>query len=212
MSEDPRTRSLHEWNDLARENTENAIISSMFESMAKAIDPMDSFSTWLLAGTAAIASFLIANGEKLIPLMTKDGFIWCGLLLCLSCVFGLFAKIYALRSKISVEVNSLVRSTLTEHLTSYEQQEKMIKEGAEFWGITLETGVRLERLLKEFYSAFPKWVAWLAYRHINKHKNNPQVGYLLMINNINKQGYFVFAQAITFLSFLFIGFFFAAST
>jgi len=75
MSEDPRAQSLHEWNDLARENTENAIISSMFESMAKAIDPMDSFSTWLLAGTAAIASFLIVNGEKLIPLITKDGFI-----------------------------------------------------------------------------------------------------------------------------------------
>ena len=211
MSEEPRTEPLREWNRLARENTENAIVSSMFESVAKASDPIDSFSTWLLAGTAAIASFLIANSEKLIPIITRDGFRLCGVFLCLSCVFGLVAKMYALRSKIGIELGEMVRATFKEHLASYQEQEKKIQEGANFWGITLETGIRVERVLREFYTAFPKWIAWLAYRHINKHKNNPQVGYLLTVKSINRQGYFAFAQAISFLSFLFVGFFYAAA-
>ncbi len=134
MSEDTRTQPLREWNRLARENTENAIISSMFESMARASDPIDSFSTWLLAGTAAVASFLIANSEKLIPIITRDGFIWCGYLLCFSCVFGLIAKMYALNSKICIELGAMIRVKFDEHLASYQEQEKKIKEGAEFWG------------------------------------------------------------------------------
>lgn len=59
MSNDPRTEPLEEWNRLARENTENAIVSSMFEASAKACEPIEQFSTWLLLGAAAISSFLL---------------------------------------------------------------------------------------------------------------------------------------------------------
>ena len=50
MSHDPRTEPLEEWNRLARENTENAIVSSMFEASAKASEPIEQFSAWLLLG------------------------------------------------------------------------------------------------------------------------------------------------------------------
>lgn len=73
MSDDPRTEPLKEWNRLARKNTENAIVSSMFEATAKSSEPMERFSSWLLVGTAAIASFLIANSDKLLPLISKEG-------------------------------------------------------------------------------------------------------------------------------------------
>ena len=83
---DPRIQPLLEWNRLARQNAENAMVSSMFEAGFQASEPIEAFSTWLLVGAAAVASFLIANADKLVPFIGSLGFFVCGCLLCLSCV------------------------------------------------------------------------------------------------------------------------------
>jgi hypothetical protein len=85
MMDDPRTEPLREWNRLARENTENAMVASMFEAVSKASEPIETFSTWLLLGTAAIASFLITNADKVLPLIKPKGFSVCGVFLCPRC-------------------------------------------------------------------------------------------------------------------------------
>jgi hypothetical protein len=211
MSEDPRIQPLLEWNRLARENTENAIVSSMFEAAACAIEPIEKFSTWLLVGAAAIASFLIANSDKIIPLLSKHGFLICGGLLCASCFFGLLAKLAALRSNIASQINLAVLKTFKEHLTNYEEEEQKIQEGAEFWGINLQTGVRIERILSEFSKPLPWWVKLLMKWKLKNHENNPQVGYLPLINNLTWLGYFTAGQSLTFLSFLIAGFIYAAA-
>lgn len=190
MTDDPRTEPLKEWNRLAREHTENAIVSSMFEAGSKSSEPIEQFSTWLLIGTAAIASFLIANSDKLIPLITKKGFLVCGAFLCLSCTSGLISKIYALRCQIGIKVGAAVRETFLGHLKNYEKEEEKIKEGANFWGITLETGIRMERVLEEFFKPQPIIIKWLATRILKKHECNPQVGYLPLISMMNRQGFF----------------------
>ena len=210
MLNDPRTEPLREWTRLARENAENAIVSSMFEAAGKAIEPIEKFSTWLLVGAAAIASFLITNSDKVIPLLGTQGFAVCGACLCLSCVFGLLAKVFALRSQVGMEVSAAVRSTFATHLAKHEEEERKIKEGAEFWGIDLKTGIRLERILGEFYKPFPRWVGWLARRNLKKNMDNPQVGYLLLIRSLQLLGYCTSAQALAFLAFLVAGFLYAA--
>jgi len=211
MIDDPKTEPLREWNRLARENTENAMVSSMFEAVSKASEPIETFATWLLVGTAAVASFLITNADKLLPLVKQSGFITCGAFLCFSCVFGLLSKMYALRCKIGIDIGAAVRKTFLEHLARYEEEEKRIKEGAEFWGINLQTGIRLERILTEFYAPLPKWAVWLAERQLKKNAGNPQVGYLPLIKNLNTQGILAFLQALSFLGFLVTGFIFAAA-
>jgi hypothetical protein len=211
MTHDPRTEPLREWNRLARENAENAIVSAMFEAVSKASAPIETFVTWLLVGTAAVASFLIANADKVVPYIKQTGFLACGAFLCISCAFGLISKIYALRCKIGSEVGAAIRSTFLEYLSKYEKEEKKIKEGAEFWGISLETGIRLERVLMEFYKPLPRFVVWLANRHFKKNEGNPQLGYLLLVKFLNRQGLFAFLQALTFLGFLITGFIYAAA-
>ena len=211
MIDDPRTEPLREWNRLARENTENAIVSSMFEAAAEASEPIETFTTWLLVGTAAVASFLITNADKLLPLVKQSGFITCGAFLCSSCVFGLLSKMYALRCKIGIDVGAAVRKTFLEHLARYEEEEEKIEEGAKFWGINLQTGIRLERVLAEFFAPLPKWVVWFASRQLKKNAENPQVGYLPLIKNLNTQGILAFLQALSFLGFLVAGFIFAAA-
>ena len=207
MIEDPRTEPLSEWNRLVRENTENAIISSMFEATLRASGPIETFTTWLLVGTATIASFLITNADMILPLVKQTGFIACGAFLSASCVLGLLSKMYALRCKIGTEVGAVVRKTFLEHLAKYEEE---IVEGAKLWGITLQTGVRINRVLSEFLSPFPRWVAWLTSRHLKKNTGNPQVGYLSLIKSLNCQAMCASLQALSFLGFLISGFIYVA--
>ena len=196
---------------MARENTENAIVSSMFEAAGKAHEPLERFSNWLLVGAAAVASFMIANSDKVLPLLGVKGFSVCGAFLCLSCVFGLLSKTFALLTRIGIETGDAVRRTFAEHLAKYEEEERKIQESAALWRIDLQTGVRLERILAEFFRPLPKWVGWLASQHFTKHAGDPQIGYLLLISRLNKQGYFAVGQAITFLLFLVSGFVYAAA-
>ena len=211
MTNDPRTQPLLEWNRLARENTENAIVSSMFEAASKASAPIENFTTWLLVATAAVASFFIVNADKLLPIIKQNGFIICGVFLCLSGVFGLLSKMFALRCKIGAEATAAVQKTYAEHLAKYEEEESKIQESAKFWGINLETGVRMERILREFLSPLPRWVSWLALRQLRKNEGNPQVGYLQQIKSLHAQGLSAFLQGLFFLGFLGSGFIFAAA-
>lgn len=212
MENDPRLEPLLEWNRLARENTENAIVSSMFEAGFKASEPLDSFSTWLLVGTAAVASFLVTNADKLVPIVNQKGFLTCGAFLCISCLFGLISKMFALRCKIQIEAGTAVRKTFAEKLETHKQEEEKIKQGASFWGITIETGIRFDRVLAEFYKPLPSWVTWLANRQFKKHAGDPQIGYYPVISGLNRQGLFAVLQALAFLAFLVAGFVFAATT
>lgn len=210
MHNDPRTEPLKEWNRLARENTENAIVSSMLEAGSKSSEPIEQFSTWLLVGAATAASFFIVNSDKLISLICKEGFLVCGAFLCLSCVAGLVSKIYALRCRIGINVSAAVRETFFQNLENYKKEEEKIKEGASFWGITLETGIRTERVIEEFLKPQPKIVAWLANSMSKKYKGNPQAGYLPLVSLINRQGLFAILQAALFLGFLMAGLIYAA--
>ena len=169
-------------------------------------------NTWLLVGTAAVASFLVTNADKLIPIVERAGFLLCGALLCVSCFFGLISKMFALRCKIQIEAGAAIRKTFAEHLEMHKQEEKKIKAGASFWGISLETGIRIERVLSEFYKPLPCWVTWLANRQFKKHVGNPHIGYYPVISGINWQGLFAVFQALAFLGFLIAGFCFAAAT
>lgn len=210
MNSDSETEPLREWNHLARQNAENAIVSSMFEAMAKSNKPMEAFSTWLLVAAAAVASFMIVNAENIFPIIKHQGFIVCGIFLCVSCFFGLMSKIFALRCRLSIEANVAVRQTFSDHLAAHKAEEKQIQENAEFWGVNLQTGVRLERIVSEFLAPMPSWVRWWANRHIKKHGSNPQIAYLSQIKSIHAQGVCGFTQAVCFLGFLASGFVFAA--
>ncbi len=182
----------------------------MFEAAVEASQPIEVFTTWLLVAAAAVASFLIGNAERLIPIIRQSGFIICGAFLCFSCVFGLLSKIYGLRCQIGLRTSLAVRKTFDQHHASYQIEEAKIKEGADSLGITLQTGIRLERILQEFFAPMPWWVRWIGKRHLQKYSSNPQVGYISQIKNLNAQSLNTFLQAISFLGFLVFGFVFAA--
>jgi hypothetical protein len=183
----------------------------MFEATMKASEPIATFSDWLLVATGAVASFLIANADKLLPYISKSGFIACGIALCLSCILGLISKAFAVRCKVGIATGDATRKTFAEHLAAYQVEEEKFQAGAKFWGINLQSGIRIERVLSEFLSLFPWWVRLLANRHFKKQAGNPQIGYILQVKNLNAQGFAAFLQAMSFLGFLVAGFIYAAA-
>lgn len=182
----------------------------MFEAAFQASEPIEAFSTWLLVGTTAVASFFITNADKLLPFIGQRGFLVCGAFLSCSGFFGLVSRMYALRCKIQIETGAAVRKTFAEQLAKHQDEEAKIHESAKVWGITLETGIRIERLLAEFFAPLPRWVAWLANRSLKKNAGNPQVGYLAAIKGMQRQGLFAALQALSFLGFVVAGFVVAA--
>lgn len=211
MSDSQQLDPLLEWNRLSRENAENAIVSSMFEASSEALGPIEAFVTWSLVGAAVVASFLLANSDKLVPILGEHGFLWCGLLLASSCLFGLLAKTYLLRAEIGRRVGQAVATTFAAQLKSHEETEQKIQEAALQRGIELETHIRMERVMHEFLAPMPDLVKWWVARTLKKNANNPQIAYLPRIKALNRLGLCTFLQSIAFLAFIVVGFASAAT-
>ncbi len=210
MTKESENNPLEEWNRLERENTENAIVSSMFDAGLKTSSAVNEFSTWLLVGSAAIGAFMISNADKLIPILCESGFLVCGLLLCLSCIFGFLSKIFGLLCRVGLDVKDAIVVTFNTHLNRYTKIEQEIQDTAKISGINIKTGIRLERVMAEFLSPMPSWIKWLVNRQTKKNEGNPQQAYILLVNRFNRQGVCALLQAICFLVFMVIGVIYAS--
>jgi Ca2+/Na+ antiporter len=211
MENNSRTQPLIEWNRLTIENTETAMVSSMLETTVKASEPLETFSGWLLAATAVIATFMITNGDKLSPILGHVGYLICGLFLLLSCFFGFISKVFALRCKITSDINKSVKTTFDAHLDKYEEQEKLINDNAKIMGVSLQTGIRIDRVINSYFEYLPKWIRWYAKRQLSKSSTNPHLAYIPQIKVFLAQSQYCFFQILFFLAFLSAGFVFAAS-
>lgn len=201
---------LQEWNRLEREITENAIVSSMFDAGLNTSSTIDEFSTWLLVGAAAVGAFFITNADTIIPIVCNTGFFICGAFLCFSCVFGFLSKIFGLLCRVGLSVKNAVEKTFKEHLESYSKTEEEILETAKMSGISIQTGVRFERIISEFLSPMPSWIKWLVKRQQEKNQGKPQEPYILLVQRFNRQGLCALLQALSFLAFMFSGVIFAS--
>ena len=203
--------ALVRWNELSRANVENELVSTMFDGAFKAHEPIDTFTTWLLAGTGAVASFVLGNADKLIPFLGKSGFVTAGVLLCLSGLFGLTSKVFGLRFKAANEASAALKAAFISKLQAYEPTENQIQSAAAAQGLQLETEIRMQRVLEQFFSVLPRWVKWLALRQVRKNAGHPQIGYISRVKSLHAQGVCAFLQALLFIGFLAAGFIFPAA-
>lgn len=210
MPDDPHTEPLQEWNRIAVENTEADMVVSMLQSTFGATEPIETFSTWLLAGAAAVAAFMITNGERVLDLVGRYGFLTCGLLLCLSCLFGLLSKMYAVRVKVIEQSTRVAMDTFKKHLDAHVKEQDRIEKLAQVHGITLSSAVDMPRVIETFYECLNPLARFLAKR-ANKDGKPPRFKpYIMVLGTIQKQGLLAFGQALAVLIFLFAGILFAA--
>lgn len=209
MPTNDRASPLHEWNQLARDNAENEIIGLMHETTAQSAEPLATFSGWLFLGAAAVASFMITNSEKMLTFLGSGGFVSCGVLLCASCAFGLVAKGFAVRCQIGIQISAGLKRTFLAHLKAYDAERAEILVHAAKHGIELETGIRMDRVLREYFAPWPRSVVWLSSRFLAKNSGNPQIGNLLLLRSVMWLGALTFLQSFSFLAFLAAGFLYA---
>jgi hypothetical protein len=206
MTDSSTPDPLLEWNRLNRENAENAIVSSMFEASTEAIEPVASSVTWMLAGTGAIASFLLANAETLLPILGQSGFLWCGLTLAASAFFGIIAKVCLLSAEIGRRVGHAVADSVNRQLAIHEVDEEKIQAAADLRGVEIETGIRMDRILTEFLAPMPWYVRLYASRSLKRHGSNPQIAYISRVKAFNSATFASFLQSMAFLAFMLVGF------
>ncbi len=193
---------LHEWNRLNKSNAENALVSAMFSSLIATSPIIDKFSVWLLAGTGATAALLVANADKLVPFLGQTGFKISGAILVASAIFGLLSKTRAVQCQIFYSNDQQIKELMHPILDKHSVDEDKIEEFAIKRGLAVSTAIDMSRVVSEFSKPFPKWVGWLVGRHLLKHADNPQVGYILPIRFYNSQTSFAFLQVLSFIAFI----------
>ena len=208
--DDPRLEPLLRWNRLSRENAENAIVDSMFKATFSANEATDKFATWLLAGGATVGSFLILNAEKVLPLLGTIGYLSCGLAVCVSCVFGLLSKFMGFQLKLAILTRKQTAESFAAEIEKHREVQQKIQERAEWWGVELDSDIRLSRILQEYFRLMPKITAWLAQKLISKHSGDPQIANRFPAVLFRWQGRNLFFQAFALLVFLIVGVGFAA--
>ncbi len=211
MTETRKPDPLSEWNRNVREGAENSLVSAMYEAGFTANEKVESFSAWLLAGSAAIAAFIVTESDSLMNVYGRGEFKIIGMSLLASCLVGFISKYYALRCGMQIKINEAVREKFAILLAQYYKEEEDINLTASKLGVTLETGIRMDRVLKDFYRPLPIWIRWYANRQLKKHEGNPQQGYLPIIRNMNRQFLFAVVQVVTFFFFLSSGLYYAVA-
>lgn len=201
-----------ETQDLKTIALENVIVQSMFDTLPGSIQPLETFSTWLLVCTGTVASFLIANAENVLPYISKSGFLVGGILLCMSCLFGLLSKMYAVRCEICVRAKNAALEATKNHLLAFQQQVNELKQLDPSATYQQNLSLDVERIRDNFLAHFPNWVQKRARKKLNANKDHNNIGHKMIAKNICYQSIFASLQSVFFLAFLACSFIFAATT
>jgi hypothetical protein len=202
-------KPLIEWNRLNKEDAEQEIVSSLYQSMAETTVAIEKFSMWLLAGTGATGALLITQIESVLPYLSQEGFKVCMALLFVSAIFGFLAKYKSLRCAIQTQMQSKLSELIKPILAKHEQDEDEIQEHATQRGIQLETDIELSNIITEFSRPFPWWVKWIIVREVDQTWGDRQAGFHIMAKAYTSQIEWTFLQACCFLLFMFSGALFA---
>ncbi|WLT32333.1 hypothetical protein [Geothrix sp. PMB-07] len=198
MEPDP----LLEWNRLNKENAEQALVSVMFMNFVSRAPQIDTFSTWLLAGTGAAATLLIANILNMFQALGRHGFKVAVFMLAISALFGLLAKCVFVFFQTGGDSQEKLIQQIKPIMDKHHEDEEKIIATAKQRGLKLETEFSMNKVLSDFAAPFPKWPRWLVMRYLNKHKENRQVGHLLPVRMFQWQCGLSFFQALAFISFI----------
>ncbi|WP_323846439.1 hypothetical protein [Microbulbifer magnicolonia] len=205
------TDPLIKWNELNKSNAEHAFVSAMYTSVVETGPIVDKFSTWLLAGTGATGALLISQIESVLPYLGKFDFRVCISLLVISSLLGFLSKYFSILCQIQVRSITVLPEKLEKIFSDHEKNKEEIIEIANKRGITLETEIDINNVLKEFSKPFPKLTKWMIQRQGNRGLENRQIGYQAAAIRFHKQAIYTFLQGLSFVLFLCSGAWFAQS-
>jgi hypothetical protein len=184
-----------------RDSHERAIVAAMYDAAFPTSATIDSFSVWQLVAKGAIASFLIANSESMVEILSRPGFLVCSGILVTSAIFGIYSKTQALRLRIATEVNAAIMEAMDKVYASFEEKEEELLALSKEVGHEIDTEVRFERVIPMFLAPLPWWSKWIAGRSIKKLNSAVHPTHVGRLKSLHSQGVGAFTQTVLFLTF-----------
>lgn len=208
MRDEPTTQEvLTEAAEYDRRRVETIIAGEMMRAMAREHSAFDDLSTWLAAGAAAVASFFIANADKLMPIITPKGFAGCGAMLGLSCLFGLLARVQGARCRTALATREAVVKAIKRESAAYAAQQKQVAQFThEHFGLALELNLRRKEILSQYAAALPAVFRWLQRRDVERGPKAANHDAAIAMRLAVWQAIWFFLQVATAILFIVIGF------
>jgi hypothetical protein len=202
MTKDEIEVELARRNGSFRLRLENGAVSALWHAFTIASKPTGALSNWLLVATAAIGTFAIPNAERLVTVLGTRGFLTCGLLLVLSTLCGLLAKINEALAHVSLSCEIAAVEGRVKLLESNAAERSELDAIAARVGVTLDRSWNTDRIVREFATALP-----LGYRRrLNDQGIASRGHYFYAARHTARQIAWTSCQAYGFLSFFIAAF------
>ena len=156
---------LTEWSRLQNEITVHAMAREAYITILSRGPEVESFATWLMAGTGATAGLLIVNIGAVTDTVGRGGVQWMLYSLIASLAFGLTAKAIAVFAPSNVANLKDGRDRLDVVLEKHQAKRKQIEEMAESSGRPVPASFTIQEALNELIRPFP-WTVKLIFHFV----------------------------------------------
>ncbi|MFW0767068.1 hypothetical protein ACN0IV_14665 [Trabulsiella odontotermitis] len=194
---------MEKWDSLIHSNFQRGMLDSMSQATIEATYVIDKFSMWLLVGTGATASIIIANLDKIIPYIGKGGFKLAVILLALSSLCGVVAKIYSIgvegAAKLSLRAVELMKVKQQEYDEACQKRDDI----AEKTGYESKFEPNFKKIVDGYVGLFPSKFLRSYLHKVLKHADEPnEGGNKKAVHSIVYQSIAVFTQSVLYVAFL----------
>ena len=150
-SEDPKLNlknALDNWAEINKKNAEIGFTEGMFTGALVSISIIDKFSTWLLAGSGATGALMIANIDKLSPVLGGESFRQSIYILVVSALFGFLAKFKSIHCQIMLATGEEIKKRVLPVLEKHGEDKEKIEGMAKEHDITVNTSIDIEYVVR----------------------------------------------------------------
>lgn len=204
-TEDPKQNlkyALDNWAEINKKNAEIGFTEAMFTGAIVSSSIIDKFSTWLLAGSGATAALMIANLDKLSPVLGVSTFKQSIYLLVVSALFGFLAKYKSIHCQIMLATGEEIKKRVLPVLEKHEENEEKIEGMAKEHDIEVNTEMDLEFVINEYCRAFPKVMRFWLLKQFKQGINDRLAPSRKAANSLFWQGNYTILQFFVFLGFV----------
>jgi hypothetical protein len=150
-------KALDNWATINKSNFEISFVEGIFLASLTGSPIIDKFSIWLLAGTGATAALMIANLDKLVPLLGANILKISMYVLLLSALFGFMAKIKSIACQITQAVHKDMINRVIPVYDIYETDINKINEMAIQHNLKkTQNDFDLNKIIVEVCKAYPR--------------------------------------------------------
>ena len=196
--------ALENWAEINKKNTEIDFVESLFTGALVSSAIIDRFSTWLLAGTGATAALMIANFDKLKPVLGALTIKQSINVLLVSALFGFLAKYKSIYCQIMLAIGEEIKKRLIPLMEKHEEDEDKIVDAAEQHDLQIETKIDLSIVITEYCRAFPRLMHWWLKKQFLQGLSDRLASSRKAANGLFWQGNYTVLQFFSFLLFVYL--------